>query len=206
MAATVPIMLLHSRGPVAAEIVARRPVAVDGGDRWEAVKRTYSLPPHLHVALRFLHAEEIQIWKGSMAEVTRPGRRTFAGLVVAIFVGPFATAACLAIAILLSPRTYPMEFWDFIGGSLTFLVIALLFGGLLAALPTLIIGSIVIATARSLGTNSPVFFATAGLLAGLAMAWIDIQRSQSIFNILEAIPFLIGGCSSALSYWWVAER
>lgn len=140
------------------------------------------------------------------AEKQATGKHTFKGLAVAIFVAPTATALCLDVALLLDQRTPPIAFWDWIGGTIATLLIALTFGGLLAAVPVLLLGGIVISVARSLGTKSALFFAGAGILAGIAMAWLDTQRTQSAFTVLDASPFLIGGASSALSYWWVAER
>lgn len=141
-----------------------------------------------------------------MIERQRSGRRTFAAFVLAIFVAPAVTALCLNIALMFSLRASPVGLSDMIGGAVSFLVLALIFGALLAALPIVILGGMTIAVARCLGTRSPIFFAAAGLLAGSAMGWVDARRTQSVFNMLEAVPFLVGGCSSALAYWWVAER
>lgn len=136
----------------------------------------------------------------------RSGRRTFAGLVLATFVAPVVTAFCLNIWTLFTLHASPVSLSDWAGGAVTFMVLALLFGGLLAILPTLVFGGATIIVARCLGTRSPGFFAVAGLLAGLFMAWVDTRRTESVFNLPEAIPFLVGGCASALAYWSVAER
>ena len=66
--------------------------------------------------------------------------------------------------------------------------------------------SIAIAVAHLVGTRSSIFYATAGLSGGLFMAWVDTGRTKSVFNMSEAIPFIIGGCLGALAYWSVSER
>ena len=133
-------------------------------------------------------------------------RRTLVGLVLAILVAPVVTALCVQVMALLTLDIPTINLADAIGGAFVFLLLAVFFGGLLAALPVLFFGSIAIAVARSVGTKSSMFYATAGILAGLVMAWIDTGRTKSFFNLLEAVPFVVGGCLSALAYWSVAQR
>ena len=132
--------------------------------------------------------------------------RTLTGLALAILVAPVATALCIEVAIL-SARGFRVEsLSDEVGGSVTFLVLALVFGGVLTTIPGLFFGGLAIAIARIIGTRSPAFYAAAGLLAGTLMALVDTGRTKSAFAISEAIPFVVGGCMSALTYWAVAER
>ena len=133
-------------------------------------------------------------------------RRTFGGLILAIFVAPVATALCFEAALLLTLDAPAKSLSDEIGGGSVFLLIALLFGGFLAAAPVLILGGITVAVARLIGVRSAVYYATVGLLAGLLISWMDAGRTKSAFDILEAVPFVVGGCLSALAYWSLAER
>ncbi len=131
--------------------------------------------------------------------------RTLAGLALAIVVAPVATALSIEI-MLTSKGSGTIGLSDQVGGGLTFLVLALVFGSVLAAAPGVILGGLTIAIARLIGTRSLWFYAVAGLLAGALMAWIDTGRTKSAFALPDAIPFGIGGCVSALTYWAVAER
>ena len=128
-----------------------------------------------------------------------------AGLALAIVVAPVATA--LSIEVLLTARGLgTIGLSDQVGGGLSFLVLALVFGSVLAAIPGVLLGGLSIALARLIGTPSPWFYAAAGLLAGMLMAWIDTGRTKSAFAFPEAVPFVIGGGLSALTYWAVVER
>ncbi len=133
-------------------------------------------------------------------------RRTFAGLVLAVLAAPVVTALCIGGEVLVLPGRPAGGLSDAIEGTLTFLVLALVFGSVLAAIPGLLFGGLAIAIARSIGTRSPVFYAIAGLVAGALIALLDTGRTKSAFVLSEAAPFVVGGCLSALTYWAVAER
>lgn len=141
-----------------------------------------------------------------MDERRTSGWRTFGGLLLAFVTAPVAMAACVSFASLPTPPDDSISWVDVIGGGLTFLLFALVFGTVLAALPGLVLGSLIIATARACDTRSPTFYASAGLLAGLLMAWVDTGRTHSALQIGEAIPLIFGGCASALTSRAVAER
>ena len=136
----------------------------------------------------------------------RSRKRILAGLFLAIPVAPVSTVICVELALMLSPAPVSVSVADEIGGAGVFIVIAFFFGGFLAAVPVLVIGSIAVVVAHCLGTKSPVFYAATGLLGGLFMAWMDIVVRKDVFEIWGAIPFIVGGCLSALTYWSVAER
>ena len=108
-------------------------------------------------------------------------RRTAAGLVLAIFVAPVMTAFSIELVVLLTRGVPARTLADEIGGTLTFLVTALVFGGVLAAVPVLVLGSLAVAIARVLGTRSPVFYAVAGFLGAIAWrGWTpDARRAPS---------------------------
>ena len=131
--------------------------------------------------------------------------RRLAGLALAIVVAPVATALCIEVMLMIKSLGM-IGLTDQIGGGLTFLVLALVFGSVLAAIPGLLFGGLSIAVARLIGTRSPWFYTAAGLVAGTCMARIDTGRTKSAFALPEAIPFVIGGCLSALTYWAIAER